>query len=95
MPQAARSPPGSSTAPPGRSPLDDAFELRALDTGDTWTVGTLAPPGPPALLVAPGPAAAAAPPGPVTTPGAVVVAPTPVLAATAAVPGDLVPFRAL
>jgi uncharacterized protein (TIGR03083 family) len=69
-------------------PFDGALELRAVDTGDAWTVGALAPPGPPSLLVAPGPAAAAAPAGPVTdpaTPGPLpVAAPPPVLAATAA-----------
>jgi hypothetical protein len=67
--------------------FDGALELRAVDTGDAWTVGELAPPGPPSLLVAPGPAAAAAPPGPITdpiTPGPAVVAPPPVLTATAA-----------
>ena len=67
--------------------LDAALELRAVDTGDAWTVGTLVPPGPPSLLVAPGPAAAAAPPGPVTdpaTPGAIAATPPPVLEAPAA-----------
>ena len=67
--------------------FDGALELRAVDTGDAWTVGELAPPGPPSLLVSPGPAAVAAPPGPVTdpiTPGPTVVAPPPMLAATAA-----------
>jgi uncharacterized protein (TIGR03083 family) len=49
--------------------LDGALELRAVDTGDTWTVGTLAPPGP---VTDP------------TTPGASVATPPSVLAAPAA-----------
>src|SRR6185312_3451204 len=68
-------------------PLDGALELRAVDTGDVWTVGELAPPGPPSLLVAPGPAAAAASAGPVTdpiSPAPVVTAPPPVIEAQAA-----------
>ena len=67
--------------------LDGALELRAVDTGDVWTVGELAPPGPPSLLVAPGPAAAAASAGPVTdpiSPAPVVTAPPPVIEAQAA-----------
>jgi uncharacterized protein (TIGR03083 family) len=59
-------------------PFDGALELRAVDTGDSWTVGELVPPGPPSLLVAPGPVT-----DPIT-PGPAVLAPPPVLAATAA-----------
>jgi uncharacterized protein (TIGR03083 family) len=67
--------------------LDGALELRAVDTGDVWTVGELAPPGPPSLLVAPGPAAAVASAGPVTdpiTPEPVAMTPPSVIAAPAA-----------